>query len=314
MSLQLGYCCINLTLKDVSVNRTLREASYLADPERAIQLAKNNLQSVLTILKWNEEHAIRNYRLSSDMFPHITNPNCIKNSQYAYELELFDPLLEKIGRYARRHGHRLTMHPGQFNQVGTPRGEVLDKTVKDLEFHADVLDRMGLDFNSVMVVHGGGTYGDKKSTLKRWKSQFWALDPSVQCRLVIENDERSYGIDDILKLHNYVGCPIVFDFHHYNCYHKDPQSPLSQVLPQVIESWGNLKPKFHLSEQAPNLRLGAHSDYVEVIPNEMLQLAKDYHVDLMIEAKAKELSVQRLYNKYFLYDKDQNKYILNIFN
>lgn len=315
MSLQLGYCCINTTLQadGVNVNRKIMLKTYRKDPDRAIELAESNLKNVLKILKWNEENCLRNYRLSSDMFPQITNPACIEDGKYAYELENFESLLKKIGKYAYKHGHRLTMHPGHYNQVGTPRKSVLDKTIIDLTFHADLMDMMGIDNNGVMVVHGGGVYGDKKASIKRWKSQFWELPGEVQNRLVIENDEKSYGIDDIVKLQKGVEVPIVLDFHHYNCYQEvESQTPLPDILPVVLKSWGDRKPKFHLSEQAKGLKTGAHSDYVKRLPKIVKELAKTKHIDVMIEAKAKELSVQYLYDKYFTYDKESDKYVLEL--
>ena len=302
---------MTLQKEKISVNRTVKLKTYQEDPERAIQLAIQNLKNVHKILKWNEEQAIRNYRLSSDMFPQITNPACITDDKYAYELENFEPILKKIGKYAYRKGHRLTMHPNHYNQIGTPRNEILQKTILDLGFHADLMDLMGLDHNAVMVVHGGGVYGNKKKTLKRWKSQFWELPPKIQNRLVIENDEKSYGIDDIIKLHKFTQLPIVLDFHHYNCYQQiATQSKLSEILPVILDSWNDKKPKFHLSEQAPGLKTGAHSDYVEHLPKIVKNLAREHHIDLMIEAKHKELAVQYLLDKYFTYDAKNHKYFL----
>ena len=67
---------------------------------------------------------------------------------------------------------RLTFHPGQYNVIGTPRQEVLEHTYLDLGCHAQILDMMECDQNSVMVIHGGGIYGDKQSTILRWIEQY----------------------------------------------------------------------------------------------------------------------------------------------
>ena len=92
----------------------------------------------------------------------------------------FKDLFTEIGQYAFLHNHRLTFHPSQFNQVGAKDNDVFIKTCRDLKMHADVLDYIGCGPESVMVVHGGGSYGNKKMTMERWISQFYKLPENVQ--------------------------------------------------------------------------------------------------------------------------------------
>ena len=75
-------------------------------------------------------------------------------------------LLREIGEKSKKYNQRLTFHPGQYNVVGSPDEKSFNQTICDLKYHADVLDLMGLGVNSVMVVHGGGVYGDKEATKK----------------------------------------------------------------------------------------------------------------------------------------------------
>lgn len=314
---RLGYACINTVLSSgpkstrVCVNnsciaKTFRERGT----EYAIELARKNLQSVLKVLQWNEQHGIRLYRLSSDMFPHITNPEFIADGGlYAYSLDNFNDLFHQIGTFARKHRHRLTFHPGQFNQVGTINEGVFVKTARDLAMHADVLDKIGCGPESIMVVHGGGVYGDKPATLERWVQQFYQLPQNVQDRLVIENCERQYNYADMLWLSNKINRPVVFDTHHHDCYCKinGPLPDPSTFLPEIVRTWTvhNIIPKFHISEQAPDKRIGAHSDFVENIPQYILDiLATGQDIDLMIEAKAKEQAVLALYDDYYQFDAD----------
>lgn len=307
--LTLGYACLNDTCnKEIPVNKSCIQRTFEAKGvEYAIELAQRNLANVLRILKWNEEKGIRFYRLSSDMLPHCTNPKVTPKGQYyAYDLEVFRPICEKIGNYAKEHGHRLTYHPGQFCQIGTPNQNVFEKTCVDLKMHADMLDMMGLDQNSVMIIHGGGVYGDKPKTIKRWIKQFFQLPENVQSRIVIENCEKCYNFQDALELSRGVNRPVVFDTHHHDCYSilKENLPCPSTFLLEILDTWYKLgiKPKFHISEQDPDKRVGAHSKYVEVIPQYLIDLIKQGHeIDLMIEAKCKEKAVLHLYNKYGVY-------------
>lgn len=298
MSINLGYACINMTLgKDAMVNKgciakTFREKGY----EYVKTLAESNLKSVIKILEWNYENNIKLYRMSSDMFPQMTNPEFKNESGYSYSLEPFQPYLTRIGELADRYEQRLTFHPGQYNQIGAVNEDVFQKTVIDLSLHAEILDRMNRDRDSVIVVHGGGVYGNKEKTIDRWVENFYRLPENVKDRLVIENCERGYNYKDMMKISKRIHRPVVFDTHHHDCYNivvrklSDP----SRFIDKIIKRWkkAGVKPKFHISEQAPGKRVGAHSDYVETIPDYLLNL--DCDIDIMIEAKCKELAVQKL--------------------
>ena len=311
--INLGYACINETLKDIRpkknavcvsktcIARTFRQKGK----EYAIELAKCNLEAVIKVMEWNHEHNIHLYRLSSNMFPHMTNPEFIPEGEtLAYDLGHFTEYFTRIGELAKSYKQRLTFHPGQYNQIGTPKPEVFKKTKSDLGYHAEVLDRCGLDKNSVMVVHIGGVYYDKVGTMDRWVEQFHTLPDAVKNRIVVENCERAYNYKDVLSVCKRIHRPFVFDTHHHACYSKqicaleDP----STFMPDVVKTWTDLgiKPKFHISEQHPEKRVGAHSDYVETIPQYLFDIAKTVPggIDIMIEAKKKELAVIRLRKKY----------------
>jgi UV DNA damage endonuclease len=195
------------------------------------------------------------------------------------------------------------MHPGQFNQIGTPHPDVFARTVADLSHHADILDAMGIDRNGVIIVHIGGRYQSKKQTMCRWIEQFNTLPNKIKKRLVIENCERNYSVADCLQIsatcENQI--PVVFDFHHYYCW-KDPQKPIAELMPLIIDTWKqtNRRIVMHLSEQDPDRKLGAHSEYIEQIPDELFDAIVKYDVDidLEIEAKMKEQAILRLYRRY----------------
>lgn len=255
-----------------------------------------NLRDVITMIQWNVAHNIFVFRLSSDLFPHITNPQI---PAYTYDFAM--DLLEEIGRLARQLGVRLTFHPGQYNVIGTPSESAWNNTVADLSYHADLLDLMNCGPDSVMVVHFGGTYGDKSGTVARWVLQFQSLPDKVKRRLVIENCERSFSIEDCLALSDVVNIPVVFDTHHHECYrinHPEEQLQNGQhYMEQILHTWARrgMKPKFHVSEQGEG-KIGHHSDYVMQLPTFLLETPVD--IDVMIEAKAKEQAIFHLYKRY----------------
>jgi UV DNA damage endonuclease len=303
--IQLGLCCMNTVLRNqkppVYPSRRMIIKSI---EEKGIDELKSkilqNLRDVLTIMDWNEANGIKVYRLSSEMFPHKSNEK-VEN----YEFDFAIDLLREIGEKSRLYNQRLTFHPGQYNVVGTPNKKCFEQTIEDLSYHADVMDLMGLDNNSVIVVHGGGIYGNKQETKERWCNQFNLLPEKIRRRLVLENCEKCYSIEDCLEISQEINIPVVFDTHHFECYkqlHPDEHFDEPSVyIERIIETWKKreIKPKFHISEQGKG-RCGHHSDYVQEIPEYLLEIPIKYgiNIDIMIEAKMKEQAILRLYNKY----------------
>ena len=302
---QLGLCCMNTSLKKCKppIYASRRIIVRIID-ERGIEELKTriikNLEDLLYMIDWNESCGIKVFRLSSEMFMHKTNP---KVPDYDYDFAI--PLLKQIGQKARDYNHRLTFHPGQFNVLGTPREKALKQTVLDLQYHADVLDLMEMGKDSVMVIHGGGVYNDMVATKERWIKNYNDLPENVKNRLVLENCEKSYSIIDCLEISDRCGVPVVFDTHHFECYkllHPDVDfEDASYYIPLILETWKrrDIKPKFHVSEQGEG-KIGKHSDYIEILPEYLLEIPEKYgvHIDIMIEAKMKELSIEKLYEKY----------------
>ncbi len=304
-SVQLGLCCLNTTLRgqkpSVFCSRKMIIRKIEEDGIQALKLKIiQNLNDLYEMIKWNEQNGIKVLRISSELFPHISNPKV-----EGYDMEFADALLKKIGEYARSLNHRLTFHPGQYNVVGTPNEATFQQTINDLSYHAEVLDRMGMGADSVMVVHGGGLYGDKKKTLERWCENYKRLPEPIRRRLVLENCEKCFSIEDCLYVSEKVHVPVVFDTHHYSCYnilHPDEtfKRPV-EYMEAILNTWKRrgIKPKFHVSEQGSG-RTGHHSDYIEVIPDYLLEIPEKYgcNIDIMIEAKKKELAIFKLYTKY----------------
>lgn len=302
---QLGLCCLNTELRAMKppifasrkmIIRTIEEQGIDVLKEKI----KQNLRDVLTMMEWNEMNGIKVFRLSSELFPHKSNSKVVD-----YNFDFAMELLREIGKKSKKYNQRLTFHPGQYNVVGTPNEKSFQQTVCDLKYHADVLDLMDLGSDSVMVVHGGGVYGDKEETIKRWCENYLRLPENVRRRLVLENCEKCFSIEDCLRVSSIIHIPVVFDTHHYECYslmhpHEIYKSA-DEYIPEILETWRRrgIKPKFHVSEQGTG-RCGHHSDYIETIPEYLLEIPERYgiEIDIMIEAKMKEKAIMKLYDKY----------------
>jgi len=302
---QLGLCCLNTILRNQKpsifasrsiILRTLREKGVDNLKEKILE----NLRDILKMMDWNEMNGIKVFRLSSGIFPHKSNQ---KATDYSYDFAI--ELLKQIGDKSKEYNQRLTFHPGQYNCIGSPRESVVKSTTIDLGYHAEVLDLMELGKDSVMVIHGGGTYKDKPATMDRWCENYLKMPEHIRKRLVLENCEKSFSIIDCLIISDRVRVPVVFDTHHYECYkvlHPEEKfEAAGYYIPHILETWKRrgIKPKFHVSEQGSG-KCGHHSDYIKEIPDYLMEIPEKYetHIDIMIEAKMKEQAIFRLYQKY----------------
>ena len=296
--LKLGLCCINTELrkKNIFCSRTCIRKNFTV--KKAKELAISNINDIVKLLDYNKKHNIDCFRLSSNIFPHITD-----SETEHYTIDFAKENLKYVGNIANSYKHRIVMHPGQYNQIASPSMNVFNKTVEDLSHHADILDTMNINDDGVIIVHGGGTYNDKENTKRRWIERFDDLPKKVKNRLTIENCERQYSTRDCLDIAEECKIPVTFDFHHYNCWnviYSNKQEKIKELLPEVIETWNDKRVLMHLSEQGPG-RIGNHSDYINIIPNELLDILKlypDINIDLEIEAKKKEQAIFRLYKNY----------------
>jgi len=294
--MNLGYACINMTLgkqkPKVTTNRSMIKRTFLEKGvEYAGELGLQNSIDLYKILQWNVDNNIKLFRLSSDIFPWASEYG-IENSPYYKRIET---ILRACGNYANKHGMRITSHPGPFNVLTSPKESVVKNTITDLELHGKVFDMMGLEQShyNPMNIHCNGVYGDKKSAMDRFCENFKRLSPSVQSRLTVENDDKAsmYSVKDLMYIHDKIGIPIVFDYHHYK-FNTGGQTE-REALELAISTWPKgITPLVHYSESKAihenndKIKPQAHSDYINDLPD-----SYGHELDVEVEAKAKELSI-----------------------
>src|ERR671911_805806 len=200
--IQLGYPAQNLTIP-ASTNRTLRLAN-LGDAEKVRALVFENLLGLETILRWNAEHGVKLFRIGQSLIPFASHPAF----PYDWEAEHGDDL-RGIGELARSLGIRLSMHPGQFIQPGSPKPGVSERSLVELRYAARVFDLIGSP-DSVIVLHMGGAYEDRRATAARFVE---ALRPEsgVLRYLALENDERVWAVHEIVETALSLGIPAITD-------------------------------------------------------------------------------------------------------
>ncbi|RPD75940.1 UV-endonuclease UvdE [Lentinus tigrinus ALCF2SS1-7] len=298
---RLGYACLNTVLRalkpePVFCSRTCRiDTINKSGLEYCKELGRKNAEDLSRLIQWNEDNNIKFLRVSSELFPFASH------EKYGYTLEYAEKELKAAGDLAKKYGHRLTSHPGQFTQLGSPREVVVDAAIRDLEYHCQMFRLMGTGKDSVMIIHMGGMFGDKEATIERFKDVYRnRLTNEIRERLVLENDEMCYNPDDLLPVCEELNIPLVFDYHHNWIYPSE--KPLPELIQRINAIWHRkgIKPKQHLSEPCPGaetvMEKRKHADRCKSLPE---HLPED--MDLMIEAKDKEQAVFHLYRVYNLH-------------
>lgn len=283
------------------------DTSKPADVTRGLKYVQDlglaNARDIVKMLRWNDKYGIKFMRLSSEMFPFASH------DQYGYKLAPFaSEVLAEAGRVAAELGHRLTTHPGQFTQLGSPRKEVVRAAIRDLDYHDEMLSLLKLpdqqNRDAVMILHMGGMFGDKEATLNRFRENYALLSDSVKRRLVLENDDVSWSVHDLLPVCEELNIPLVLDYHHHNIVFdpcmREGTLDIMQLYDRIRATWTRkrINQKMHYSEATaaavtPRERR-KHSARVKTLP----PCPPD--MDLMIEAKDKEQAVFELMRTFRL--------------
>lgn len=284
--LYIGYACLTVGLANAQI-KSCRKTN--ATEERLKELIQNNLNALETMVDYNIKNNIHLYRISSDLIPFGSAPNV---NDLRWEI-LFKEDFDRIGKKMREYDMRVSMHPGQYTVLNSPDKSVVEKAKLDLEYHAKILDTLKMDQSHKIVLHIGGVYGDKESAIKRFVSTYETLSEEVKKRLIIENDDRLYTVEDVLQISKSTGVPVVYDNLHNQANKSSVDPSDAYWIEQASWTWGELdgKPKVHYSQQRPNSRIGAHTKmiYIETFMDYYEQI-KHLDVDIMLEVKGKNLS------------------------
>lgn len=298
--MRIGYACINMFLAEskITVNRSMVKKTFQAKGTTyASELALKNVIDLEKITNWNIKNQLLLYRMSSDMFPWMSEYEFSELPDYS-EIKA---VLSRTGRKAQSNDLRLTYHPGPFNVLATKSADVVRKTIKELRQHGEVMDMLGLPRSPFAKInlHVGGAYGDKASAIDRFCENYTQLPDTARLRLTVENDDRGnlFSTQDLLEVNQRVGIPLVFDYHHHQLH---PGSwTEAEAMTVAAATWPpGITPIVHYSSsrrtfEEPLVSEVAHADYIY----QYIDL-HGQHVDIMLEAKAKERAVLRYLEEF----------------
>ena len=293
--MNLGYACINTALhaNNVMTNRTMRRKTFdTKGLDYVSELSLQNVEDLKTIVEWNNFKGIKLFRLSSQIFPWM--------EEYRFE-DLKDfgkikSLMVEIGQIATKAGQRLTMHPGPYHCLASPSLNVVERTVKGLDKHAEQFDMMGFEpsnYNKINI-HIGGAYGDKEAALDRFCKNFKLLGESTRKRLVVENDDspNEFSVKDLYEgVYKKIGIPVTFDYFHHKfntggLTEEEALKLASTTWPEGITQCCHYSESRRKEKLDESIRPQAHSDIIYDSIN-----TYGLNPDIVIEAKLKEQAI-----------------------
>ena len=302
MNIRLGYACISKTL-DITSSHTITYTNYEKTrnkEEKLIEITNKNLNNLEEILKYNIKNNIHFYRMSSKIIPLATHPNIKLNL-----LNIFKEKLEHIGNIIKENNIRVDIHLDEYCVLNSTNPNIVNSTINIIKFYKNMLKTMNIE--SYMILHiGSSAFGIEKS-ITRFINNFKKLDEESKNMIILENDDKVFKIEDVLKICKTLNIPMVLDYHHYKC---NKVEPLEQNIKEIIKTWKGKTPKMHISSKKNNKEFRSHHEYIDI--NDFIELTnilktQNKNIDIMIEAKQKDMALFKLirelkYKDYKLID------------
>lgn len=244
----------------------------------------------------NSESGIKMFRISSNLIPwhHLYKVNDLPDHETI--LQLYSEIADII----KANKIRVSFHPDHFTVLGSLNPKVVERSIEDMNHHSYLLDLLQAPISpeAKINIHISNTKPDKLSAIKRFIKTYKQLDDATQRRVTIENDDNKngYNVKDLYEIYQEIGTPIVFDSLHYSCNSGD--QTYQEAFEMAYSTWGNIIPVVHHSssktKEVPGCDPAAHSDYIFEKFNYC-----DKVVDVMLEAKAKNLALHKYYKDFY---------------
>lgn len=288
--MRFGYACIALGVEKTT-NRTCR--LRLATPQRLRDLIADNLAALFDVLEYNARVGLTRFRISSEIVPFASHP--INTLPW---WDLFRGTFVRLGNIVRDTGQVVSMHPSHYTVLNAVDERVLAASLADLEWHHRFLSAMGLGPEHKLVLHIGGVYGDRAAAAERFVRTVRGLPADLRARLIVENEEHTWNLDETLPVAKAAGLPVVLDFLHHRINPGVTYADPHRAAEAAFATWGPADgtPKVHVSSQAADKRTGTHADDVDPADLRAVLAAgeglRDF--DILFECKGKDLAALKV--------------------
>lgn len=301
--MKLGLCCISEILKDQGFAfKTMTRKSFLASKEeyskkKLYDICINNLQVLSRILDHCQKSGISHYRISSSMFPCVTDPQCNISIEWLESFELIDKLFDACSQKIKNYNLTISSHPNQYVVLASLNQAAVENSIIDLNFHGWMHNKLGLpqDFSNPINIHIGISSYQPIEIYNNFLKNYYLCDDSVTTRLVLENDDK--GFWNYKNLYDFFGD--LFCLTYDNLHAETNQSSVlnhEYWIDKYSETWRRKKqiPIFHWSEGGANGKPRSHVDYFSRIPNFVVD---NPQIIWECETKAKDKAILKILKK-----------------
>ncbi len=249
----------------------LKRQSRDVAEQRLWDLSVQNLEATLKLVEkvGEQNEQLRMVRLGSDILPAYTHADWSAFYKRADVLGLLERGFSQIGEVARSKQVRLSFHPGQFTVLASENPGIVNNSIEEFEYHADMARWMGYgkSFQDFKInVHISGKRGPAGI-----REAYQRLSVEARNCITIENEENSWGLDDCLSIADIV--PIVLDVHHNWIREGVYIDPNSDSVKRVVDSWRGVRPAMHYSVSREDYLVGHDTT---VLPDMATLLAQGY--------------------------------------
>ena len=286
LKVRLGYACISNALKETcSSPYTYSEYLEKRDLNKLDRVIVSNLDGLEKIIDYNTKNNIYFFRMSSKIIPLATKDDV----QFDY-IDKYRDVYDRIGNKIQKSDMRVDFHPDQFCVLNSTKKEVVENSIKILDYHYNLLDVLCIN-NKILLSHVGSSVLGKDNDIRMFINNFIKLPKYLQDSIAIENDDKVFSVFDVCKISDILDIPVVLDYHHYKCNKSDID------IKKIFDSWKEKTPKVHFSSPKNTKDFRSHSDYIN--SDDFIEFIEsirvyDIDIDIMVEAKAKDDALFRL--------------------
>ena len=290
MKIRLGYACVPVTLP-ITSSHTFTYTNYkkLGDKadKKLDEVIISNFEGLENILKYNIRNDIVFFRMTSELIPLITHPNV------TYDFfDKYKDYYKKIGNIIKENNLRVDMHPSNYTVLNSINKDVVDSTINILKNYHKMYQYM--EIKSKLVLHVGSKVNGKRESIKRFIENFNKLDEDIKKLIVLENDDKSFNIRNVLNICEKLNIPMVLDYHHFRINRNNEK--IEDYIERIFSTW-TTTPKIHFSSPKDKKNKRGHSDYIN--SDDFIKFLEkikftNRDFDVMIEAKQKDDALFRL--------------------
>lgn len=297
MRIRLGYVAspiiINESYSKTMTYKKYQELGEKRGNERIHEIIAGNIEGLKKVILYNKQNEISYYRLSHHIIPFST----FDKVHFSYKKKYKEDL-KKVGELFKKNNVRIEMHTDPFCVINSVSDHIVSKSIDMLKYHNYLYS--SFEYDGDIIMHIGSAFPTKEEAINRFIKNFKLIPKSIQEKIILENDDTTYTVEDILSVCKILHIRMVLDYHHFLCM---KENHIENYLKDILNTW-ETNPTIHFSSPKSKREFKAHHmyiDYKQFIKFIDILKGYDRDVDIMLECKGKDEALFRLIKQLKFY-------------